>query len=73
MSHDLQGRPYAKISEVKAGDVLETDGDFTCMPKGEKVLVRETEKGDLYFYCDELYHGLCGQIKEDYYIGLYKI
>lgn len=71
-THDKDGRPYAKSSEVKAGDLLETDGDFTCIGEKEIVLIQEDEQG-LYFACDNGRHFLNGQADDgEHLIGLYK-
>ena len=31
-TYDKQGRSYAKLSEIKAGDVVTVDGDFILCP-----------------------------------------
>jgi hypothetical protein len=69
---DLQGREYAKLSDLKAGDVIEIDGDFTCAKAGRHILKYHT-KG-LYFDCDRGTHFIDGQLSgdvEDYLIGIY--
>ena len=74
MCKDIHGRMYAKVSEVKVGTCLECDGGFTCMEKGRVNVVKANE-GGLYIVCNELVHGLDGQIAGDeddeYYVGLY--
>lgn len=68
---DLQGRKYATVEGTKAGDVLITDGGFTCMPKGARRKVLARPDGSLYIKCSDNGHALDGQIHEDYYVGLY--
>jgi len=68
---DLQGREYAKIKDVKEGNVLETDGHFTCMRKGEKNRVYKDPNNELFLICDDGRHYLDGQKKDDYYLGMY--
>lgn len=64
---------YVKISQVKVGTVLRTDGGFTCMKENELKVVQEDPKDhDLYISCDQGQHFLAGQIKDDYLIGLSK-
>ena len=74
---DLQGRSYAKVSEVKEGSYLEVDGDFTSMGKGTQLVVRKNHAGDggLYVECAEGTHYLDSQLSDDgtYYIGMYLI
>lgn len=75
---DKDGRDYAVISEIDEGDVLQTDGDFTCVNKGTIVTVKRDCDGSLYFKCSEGRHGLDGQAAEhegcaDFYIGLYRL
>lgn len=54
---DKFGRPYAKLSELKAGDWAELDDGFTCAPAGP-VLLQADDKGKLYFAC-------CGEHDHD--------
>ena len=64
--------PYAHEDGVKVGTVLYPDGDFDCMKKGTRKVVKEDEHGNLYISCKEKRHLLDGQIDKDgYYIGLY--
>lgn len=74
MPHDLQGREYAKIKDVKEGDTVETDGDFTCRKAGRKSkVILDPNTNQLFIPCSAGRHYLDGQEKEDYYIGLYLI
>lgn len=69
---DLQGRPYAKISEVKEGTRLQVDGDFVCIAKDAIVTVQSGE-GELFVECSAGGHDLAGQIQGDYYNGMYLV
>ena len=65
-----------KISEVKAGDILLSDGGFTCIGPQQNI-VKEDANG-LYIECSEGRHGLDGQEgwtdeTKDYYVGFKKL
>lgn len=62
---------YARVDDVKAGDVLVTDGGFTCMSENEHKTVKQ-DNGGLFVDCSEKRHYLDGQIEGDVYIGLRK-
>lgn len=49
-THDTQGRPYAKLSELKIGDILVPDGSFTCIALGEQQIVQKDVHG-LFIDC----------------------
>lgn len=75
---DLTGRPYATVAEVKEGTILEADGGFECMDKGDKLKVISRPDGSLYIECLAFGgHSLDGQIDIDeddgtkFYNGLY--
>lgn len=70
---DVNGKPWATVEETKAGDVLVTDGSFTCMVKRVDRQVFE-DGGGLYVTCMEGRHYLFGQLSEDKtcYVGLYR-
>lgn len=72
MSHDLKGREYAKTQDLKEGDVIEVDSDFTCIAEGQKRKVHKDKNG-LYFSCGSGHHSLDGQLSDNglYYIGIY--
>ena len=72
MRTDKSGRPWAKISEVKVGDLLEPDGGFDCLECGAHLMVFHDSDG-LFIKCSEGHHYLDGQIEGDHYIGLYKV
>ncbi len=70
MTHDSEGRPWARLSETKPGDYLEADASFTCMKPGIH-MVWLNDNG-LCLVCDEGWHTLRGQAHDDALIGLYK-
>ena len=75
---DNNGREYALIAETKEGDILQVDGNFTCIKGGEIITVKKDCEGRLYFKCDHGFHGLDGQEAEkeghaDFYVGLYPV
>lgn len=71
-SHDLSGREYAKLSELKAGAIVEIDEGFTCCGGGHTHLYENANK-ELFFYCEEGLHMLDGQLAEDgdHLVGIY--
>lgn len=75
---DLNGRPYALVSEVVEGTILECDGDFTCLRAGDQRVVK-TVDGRLSIDCDAEGHDLDGQLaideesKVEFYVGLYVV
>lgn len=84
-----QGREYAKLSDLKPGDMIEIDGGFEegdCFLKaGAQFMVHAEDQNwldrlkrkpkELYFNCGAGYHALEGQLDDDgdYLIGVYKI
>lgn len=76
-AHDKAGTPWAKLSDVKEGDVLITDGGFTCMGGGERKVVRRDQSRpdgmQLYLDCREGGHYLDGQADDgEHLVGLYR-
>ena len=69
---DTTGRFYVKIRDLKAGDVVQVDGDFTCIEPWEQCTIKADDVGNLYIDCVEGRHYLDGQEEGDYYLGLYK-
>jgi len=68
---DKQGRPYAKISELKAGNRIKVDGDFTCLAPWTEHEVKQDDDG-LYVSCKEGKHHLKGQADDgEHCIGIY--
>lgn len=73
-THDKQGRPWAKLSEIKFGDKIQVDGDFPCIFASEVKEVK-TDGEKLYVECTEGKHFLAGQLSDDKntLIGIYKV
>lgn len=70
-TNDIAGRPYAKLSELKAGDVVELDADFTCRAPGKARLF--IQDGELAFECSCGGHILSGQADDgEHCVGIYK-
>lgn len=72
---DSDGRAYAKLSELKEGDVIEVDGGFDCMKEGDQLFVEQRKDGTLFVRCSsEGGHSLAGQNDGDgYLVGMYKV
>jgi len=72
---DINGRPYAKLSELVPGDQLEADSGFTCLKDGERVKVIKDHDGSLFIPCADGGHHLDGQADDDgeHLIGLYRV
>lgn len=72
-THDKQGRAYAKLSELKAGDIVTVDGDFDCMEPWGQYEVKDCPRG-LYIACRGDEHLLKDDmnIDEGYITGVYK-
>lgn len=69
---DKQGRPYARLSDLKQGDTVHVDGDFTCVDPWSNRIVRSDDHG-LYIHCAEGHHYLDGQLnRRGYLAGIYK-
>lgn len=70
---DTKGKPWAQVSETKAGSILIPDGGFTCLEEAIAVIVREDARG-LYVPCSDGRHGLDGQLSDDgaEYVGLWR-
>ena len=69
---DINGRPYAKLSKLKAGDALIANGGFTCMRDGSERVV-EDEGEYLFVRCAKGKHALDGQADDgEHLIGLYR-
>jgi hypothetical protein len=59
---DVNGREYAKLSDLKEGDIVELDRDFSCM--SGIVEIFHSDDG-LYFVCIYGRHYLIGQMEAD--------
>ena len=76
MTADLNGREYAKASQLKAGDEVQIDDGFTCLRANSTHIVFSGNDPDaLYIRCDEGIHWLGGQLAADgeTLIGVYRI
>lgn len=80
MTHDrkpdpaanTKGRPWAKLSELSAGMIVELGGGFHCHAPG-RVEVKADEYG-LYFDCSDGQHYLIGQADDGVHcIGVYRV
>lgn len=71
---DTDGRPYAKLSELKVADVLIADGGFTCLKEGARRTVkRRVVTRELYIDCADHGHVLAGQADDgEHLVGLYR-
>jgi hypothetical protein len=75
-THDINGREYAKLSELKVGDKLEIEYGFICMDKGEIKEVKENKDKELIVECrNPGDHWLAGQTNYEntHLIGMYKV
>lgn len=69
---DKQGRDYAKLSELKAGDTVEVDGDFTCLKPWTKHMIA-TDDGGMFIPCSDGKHHLSNQADDGVHcIGIYR-
>lgn len=70
MSHDKNGREYLKLSDAKAGQIVELYAGFTCAEAGPVVLL-ESKQG-IYFLCSDGEHYIDGQANDGIHcIGIY--
>ena len=72
IGYDKNGKPYAKLSDLKEGDVVIPDGGFDCMAKGDhRKIIADGDR--LYVNCGKGQHFLDGQDDGDgYLVGLYR-
>jgi hypothetical protein len=69
---DTKGRPWAKLSELYAGAMVELDGGFPCHAPG-RVQIQAGEYG-LYFECSDGHHYLIGQADDGVHcMGVYRV
>lgn len=73
-THSTDGRPWAKLSELKPGDKLKADGGFDCIEEGAILEVKAEDDGELYVECDGpdgaypgegQHHSLEGQLSDE--------
>lgn len=71
---DKIGRPWALERDLKAGDTIQFDDGFDCLPGKRERKVKVNAAGELYFNCLHGQHLLDGQLGDHgEYIGVYKI
>lgn len=72
-SHDINGREYAKLSELKVGQVIEADSDFTCLKKGaaKYIIYGDVVRGSESFYIECLQGKHYLKNDNDYLVGFY--
>jgi hypothetical protein len=68
---DTSGRPYAELSKLRAGDLVELDDGFDCAPPG-KVMLHFGKGRRLYFICSHGQHFVDGQADDGVHcVGMY--
>lgn len=72
-THDIQNRPYARLSQLKPGDIVIVDDGFTCMTAWSEKEIRTGDCG-LYIECEKGIHTIDGQLDIDgaALIGIYR-
>lgn len=72
-THDNQGRAYAKLNELKLGDTVSVDGDFTCLePWSQHKVCLTTSGGRPFIRCRDGRHMLAGQADDGIHcVGVY--
>lgn len=71
-TQDKQGREYAKLADLKAGDIVTCDGDFDCMRPWSQLTVYEDQARRLCVECDHGGHTLTGQLDNGtHLVGIY--
>lgn len=69
---DRNGRPWARLSELKEGQTIELDGGFTCHRAGQVTL--HSDPGGLYFECKDGHHYVIGQADDgEHCVGIYPV
>lgn len=73
---DNKGHTWAHKTTIAEGDILRTDGGFTCVPAGATVEIRSDPDhsglASLYFDCNDGRHYLDGCVGVDgELVGLY--
>lgn len=71
-THDKQSRPWAKLSELKAGDKIEADAGFICIPA--KAVLEIKAAPALYVECSGCSrHYIDAQADDgEHLVGFYK-
>lgn len=71
-THDLQGRAYIRLADIRAGTVLQFDADFGCLDPAQ-VYVAKMNGEIPYVECTEGTHTLDVQADDNggYCVGVY--
>ncbi len=70
-NHDIKGRPYAKLSKLRPGQLIELNNGFTCT-KARTCTIHLDKDNRLFFSCDDGLHYLDGQADDgEHCIGVY--
>lgn len=78
-THAKNGREWARMSNLKAGQILHCDGDFTCGIAGKDVVVGQTIDGKWFVNCNDGRHFLDGQLatetggSTDHLVGMWPV
>lgn len=64
MPTDLNGREYARLSQLAAGDLIQVDGDFDCLIPWSTLTVVDSD-GDLAVIHNTPECGACGGTEAD--------
>jgi hypothetical protein len=74
-THSTDGREWAKLSELKAGDKIQTDGGFTCGMNNKILIVENDDDDKLFVRCGEGNHLLAGQVDSDegHLVGMWRV
>lgn len=73
-THDISGKEWARVDQVKRGSIVQTDGGSPCFRKNYNYVVHANqESGELYIKCRDGCHVLDGQYNEaeTHYVGIY--
>lgn len=70
-THDKQGNPWAKLSDLQDGSKVRVDGGFGCLRENTIHEVHANDHG-LYIECDQGQHYLDGQTDDgEHLVGMY--
>lgn len=69
-THDKQGRTYARLSDLKPGDLVQVDAGFDCIPAGDLRNVRFDGHAP-YIQCTKGRHYLSSDSNTGEIVGVY--
>ncbi|RWN55867.1 MAG: hypothetical protein EOR99_35030 [Mesorhizobium sp.] len=72
-THSTDGREWAKLSALKPGDQVRTDGGFSCGMSNATLAVGRDDRG-LFVPCHVGHHYLDGQLSDvdnDHLVGVW--